>query len=75
MSEFIYSIPPHLLSAYRQGYWVVRTREPATLAGILAVEDLDRIVAVQLLSLAVDSEALNAWSSGIAGRTGHERSS
>jgi len=65
MSEFIYSIPPHLLSAYRQGYWVVRTHEPATLVGILAVEDLDRIVAVQLLSLAVDSEALNAWSPGL----------
>lgn len=65
MSESIYDIPPHLLSARRQGFWVVRTREPASLAATLATEDLDRVAAVRLLSLEADSEALNAWAPGL----------
>ncbi|HRD64522.1 MAG TPA: hypothetical protein PKY50_00030 [Candidatus Competibacter sp.] len=65
MNESIYSIPPHLLSAYRHGDWVVRTDEPASLPATLAAEDPERVVAVQLLALAADSEALNAWAPGL----------
>lgn len=65
MSEPIYNIPPHLLSAYRHGSWVVRASDPASLAAALAPEDSERVVAVQLLSLAADSEAFNAWAPGV----------
>lgn len=64
-SETIYHIPLHQLAAYRHGYWILRTGEPAVLAAMLAEENPERLVAVQLWDLEADSEPLNAWASGL----------
>lgn len=65
MSEYIYNIPAQQLPIEREGWLIVRTDEPAVLPTILTGDDLGAVVAVQLSSLASDSEALNAWTAGL----------
>lgn len=64
-SETTYHIPAHQLPTYRHGYWILRTREPALLAAMLAEENPERLIAVQLLDLEADSEPLNPWAPGL----------
>ncbi len=65
MNELTYNIPLHLLSAYRRERLVVRTDEPAALVAALEPEDPERVAGVQIVSLAADSEPLNAWAPGL----------
>lgn len=65
MTERIYNIPAQRLPADREGWFIVRTDEPAVLPNVLGADDLDAIVAVQILSLDTDSESLNAWAVGL----------
>jgi hypothetical protein len=65
MRELIYNIPLHRLPDCRIGRWIVRASAPEALVATLSVEDPERVVAVQLLSLAADSEPLNAWAPGL----------
>ncbi len=65
MPELTCHIPLQGLSARRIGRLIVRAGEPQALIAALATEDPDRIIAVQLLSLDVDSEPLNAWVPGL----------
>ena len=65
MSNLIHCIPLSALreQSYRQV--IVRAADPTALVAALAAEDPQRIFAAQLLSLDNDSEALNAWGSGL----------
>jgi hypothetical protein len=65
MNELIHNIPLHRLPNYRMGPLIVRADKPEALIAALMVEDPARVVAVQLLSLAADSEPLNAWATGL----------
>lgn len=65
MNDFIYEIPVEWIPAYRGKPVIVRAREPAALATALADEEPEHITGVRLLSLAADSEALNAWAPGL----------
>lgn len=65
MNELIYDIPAELLPMYRGKRLVVRVRDPGLLPALLAAENPESIVSVRLLSLAADSEALNAWAPGL----------
>lgn len=65
MSEFLYNVSLNRLPDGRTEPLIVRASEPAALVATLAAEDPARIVAVQLLSLAADSEPLNAWAPGL----------
>ena len=65
MNELIYDIPVERLSAYPDQRLIVRTREPAALVTALTAENPERIVGLRLLSLAADSEPLNAWMPGL----------
>lgn len=63
--QIIYNIPIERLQNYRDKRVIVRVREPASLLGLLAAESPESVVGVQLLSLAADSETLNAWAPGL----------
>ncbi len=65
MPELIYNIPLHRLPDCRIGRWIVRASAPEALVATLSVEDPERVVALQLLSLAADTEPLNAWAPGL----------
>lgn len=65
MNEFIHNIPLHRLPFGSTEPMIVRTDNPAALPAALASENPERVVAVQLLSLAADSEPLNAWAPGL----------
>lgn len=65
MNELIHNIPLHRLPNYRMGPLIVRADEPEALITALMAEDPARVVAVQLLSLATDSERMNAWATGL----------
>jgi hypothetical protein len=65
MNELIHNIPLHRLPLGSKEQIIVRTHEPAVLPAALASEAPERVVAVQLLSLAADSEPLNAWAPGL----------
>ncbi len=65
MNELIYDIPVERLRAYPDQRLIVRSREPAALVTALAGEEPERLVGVRLLSLAADSEPLNAWAPGL----------
>jgi hypothetical protein len=65
MRELIYNIPLHRLPDCRIGRWIVRASAPEALVATLSVEDPERVVALQLLSLAADTEPLNAWAPGL----------
>ena len=65
MNEFIYEVPVERVPAYRGQRLIVRADDPAALVTALATEDPEHIVGVKLLSLAADSEPLNAWASGL----------
>ena len=65
MNEFIRNIPLHCLPLGSKEQIIVRTHEPAALPAALASENPERVIAVQLLSLAADSESLNAWAPGL----------
>ncbi|MDQ5911587.1 MAG: hypothetical protein QG599_3685 [Pseudomonadota bacterium] len=65
MPELTYDISLQGLPARRTGRLIVRADDPEALIAVLATEDPDRIIAVQLLSLDVDSESLNAWAPGL----------
>ena len=65
MNELIYDIPAAQLPIYRGKRLIVRVREPALLPVLLATENPESIVGARLLSLAADSEALNAWAPGL----------
>jgi len=65
MNNFIYEVPVERVSAYRGQRLIVRARESAALTTALADADPERIVGARLLSLAADSEPLNAWAPGL----------
>jgi hypothetical protein len=65
MNEFIYEVPLERVPAFRGKRLIVRAHEPAALVTALTAEEPDCIVGVRLLSLAADSEPLNAWASGL----------
>ena len=66
MNDRIYEVSLEQVPAYRDQQWIVRVHEPATLITALADgEALERTVGVRLLSLAADSEPLNAWAPGL----------
>ena len=65
MNEYIYEVPVERVPAYRGQQLIVRAHEPVALATTLADEESERIVGVRLLSLAADSEPLNAWRPGL----------
>lgn len=65
MNERIYNLPPHCVPSGSMERIIVRTHEPVALPAASAMEDPERVVAVQLLSLQADSEPLNAWAPGL----------
>lgn len=65
MSELLYNIAFNRLPDNRTEPLIVRASDPAALVATLTAEDPARIVAVQLVSLAADSEPLNAWTPGL----------
>jgi len=65
MNNLIYEIPVEGVPACRGRRLIVRAHEPAALTTVLANEESEYIVGVQLLSLAADSEPLNAWAPGL----------
>lgn len=65
MNEFIYEIPVEQVPTYRGRRVIVRAREPAALVTALAAEEPECIAGARLLSLAADSEPLNAWAPGL----------
>jgi hypothetical protein len=65
MNELIYEIPVERVPACQGQQLIVRAREPAALVTALMAEEPDCIVGVRLLSLAADSEPLNAWRPGL----------
>ena len=65
MNDFIYEVPVERVSAYQGQRLIVRARESAALTTTLADADPERIVGARLLSLAADSEPLNAWAPGL----------
>ncbi len=66
MHELLYNIPLHRLSDAPMQRLVVRTHDlDALVAAAGSAENSARFIAVQLLSLAADSEPLNAWLPGL----------
>ncbi len=66
MNDLIYEVPVERVSANQSRRLIVRARDPAALVATLADDEvLDRTVGVRLLSLAADSEPLNAWAPGL----------
>jgi hypothetical protein len=65
MRELIYNISLHRLPDDRTGRLIIRAGEPEALMAALATADPAGIVAVQLLSVNVDWEPLNAWAPGL----------
>lgn len=65
MNDLLYNIPLHLLPGHSGQQLIVRASDPAALVAALSELDLERVVGVQLLALAADSEALNAWAPGM----------
>lgn len=65
MSERIYNISAQQLPIEREGWFIIRTGAPAELPAVLTADELGAVIAVQLLSLATDSEALNAWAADL----------
>ena len=66
MNDLIHEVPVERVSACRSQRLIVRAHDPAKLVATLADnEALDRTVGVRLLSLAADSEPLNAWMPGL----------
>jgi hypothetical protein len=65
MNELIYEVPLERISAYRGRRLIVRARESAALVAALAAEELEHLLGARLLSLAADSEPLNAWAPGL----------
>ncbi|HRY14520.1 MAG: hypothetical protein KDI73_03755 [Candidatus Competibacteraceae bacterium] len=65
MNALVHNIPLHRLPLGSKEQIIIRTHEPAAIPTALASENPERVVAVQLLSLAADSEPLNAWTPGL----------
>jgi hypothetical protein len=65
MNKWIYNLPLDRLPSGSMEQIIIRTHEPAALSTTLTSEDLERVVAVQLLSLQADSEPLNACAPGL----------
>ena len=66
MSDLIYEVPAERVPAHRGQRLIVRTRDPAALVNALRTEaSLEPIIGLRLLSLAADSEAFNAWETGL----------
>ncbi len=65
MNDLIHEVSAERVAAHQGQRLIVRAREPAVLAAALTDEQLGRIVGARLLSLAVDSEPLNAWAPGL----------
>ena len=65
MNELIYEVPVERVPAHRGKRLIVRAREPAALVTALAAEEPEHIVGARLLSLAADSEPMNAWAPGL----------
>ena len=61
----VYNIPVHLVPTYRGREVLVRSQDPAALVQALPDGDLDKLVGVQLLSLAADVDALANWGYGV----------
>src|SRR5262245_56079815 len=61
----VYNIPVHLVHTYRGREVLVRTQAPAALVQALPDGALDKLVAVQLLSLATDVDTLANWGYGV----------
>ncbi|HOW61429.1 MAG TPA: hypothetical protein P5284_02455 [Candidatus Contendobacter sp.] len=65
MNKLIYEVPIEQIPARRGQGLIVRACEPAALITALADADPECLVGVRLLSLAADSEPLNAWAPGL----------
>ena len=65
MNKLIYEVPIERVPACQGRRLIVRAHEPAALVAALANEEPERLVGVRLLSLAADSEPLNAWAPGL----------
>ena len=65
MNKLIYEVPIEQVPARRGQRLIVRACEPAALITALADADPECLVGVRLLSLAADSEPLNAWAPGL----------
>jgi hypothetical protein len=61
----VYNIPVHLVPTYRGREILVRSQDPAALVQALPDGDLDKLVGVQLLSLAADVDTLANWGYGV----------
>jgi hypothetical protein len=61
----VYNIPVQLVPTYRGREVLVRSQDPAALVQALPDGDLDKLVGVQLLSLAADVDALANWGYGV----------
>jgi hypothetical protein len=63
--DLIHEVSVEGVAAHQGQRLIVRVREPAALVTALTDAQLERIVGARLLSLAVDSEPLNAWAPGL----------
>jgi len=65
MRTVVYNIPVHLVPAYRGREVLVRSHDPTALVQALPDGNLEKLVSVQLLSLAADVDALADWGDGV----------
>src|SRR5262245_50946780 len=61
MNEIVYNVPLHLMPAYRERTTIVRSNDADSLVRALPEIDGEQVVAVQLLSLSADAEAMADW--------------
>ena len=65
MTNMVYNIPINLLAKYRGRKVVVRSYDPEELVKALSGYDMENLIAVQLLSMSGDIDALADWGCGI----------
>jgi hypothetical protein len=65
MSEVVYNIPINLISGYVGRKIIVRSYEPEQIVSSLSGSDMENLIAVQLLSMTSNADALGNWGYGI----------
>lgn len=65
MNEVVYNIPINLLAGYKGRKVIVRSYDPEEIVTVLSGEDMENLVAVQLLSMTGNIDVLGKWGYGI----------
>jgi len=65
MSEVVYNVPINLIAGYVGRRIIVRSYDPEEIVSALSGSDMEKLVAVQLLSMTSNADALANWGYGI----------